>query len=74
MKTVLITIETSTTPLDVAYYAPDDGPIHGSVLLLHGNTMTFYTGDGVRAGDGLARQTSRLSFAALSKNQETARS
>jgi pimeloyl-ACP methyl ester carboxylesterase len=44
MKTELITIETSTTPLDGAYYEPDDGPIQGSVLLLHGNTMNFYTG------------------------------
>ena len=44
MRTELVTIETETTPLDGAFYLPDDGPVLGGVLLFHGNTMNFYVG------------------------------
>jgi pimeloyl-ACP methyl ester carboxylesterase len=44
MRTELITIETDTTPLDGAYYQPDDGRASHGVLLFHGNTMNFYVG------------------------------
>jgi pimeloyl-ACP methyl ester carboxylesterase len=44
MRTGLITIPTDTAPLDGAYYEPDDGRAAQGVMLLHGNTMNFYTG------------------------------
>jgi pimeloyl-ACP methyl ester carboxylesterase len=43
VKTTLVTIPTPTTPLDGAWYEPA-GPVRGAALLLHGNTMNFYTG------------------------------
>ena len=65
MKTELITIDTPTTPLDGAYHAPDDGPIRGSVLLLHGNTMNFYIG----APRFLPPVLTRMGFACLAFNR-----
>lgn len=44
MRTELISIETDTQPLDGAYYTPEDSVPWGGVLLMHGNTMNFYTG------------------------------
>jgi pimeloyl-ACP methyl ester carboxylesterase len=44
MRTELITIATDATPLDGAFYQPDDGGASQGVLLLHGNTMNFYVG------------------------------
>lgn len=44
MRTELVTIATDTTPLDGAFYQPDDGRAWNAALLLHGNTMNFYTG------------------------------
>ena len=44
MRTELVTIPTDTLPLDGAFHTPESGPIRGSVLLFHGNTMNFYTG------------------------------
>src|SRR5262245_29048531 len=44
MRTELITIATATTPLDGAFYLPDDGRASHSVLLLHGTSMNFYVG------------------------------
>ena len=44
MLTELVSIPTDTLPLDGAYYTPDAGPVRGGVLLMHGNTMNFYTG------------------------------
>jgi pimeloyl-ACP methyl ester carboxylesterase len=44
MRTELVSIETDTTPLDGAFYWPEDRRVRGSVLLFHGNTMNFYVG------------------------------
>jgi pimeloyl-ACP methyl ester carboxylesterase len=44
MRTELISIVTDSAPLDGAFYRPDAGPAAGAVLILHGNTMNFYTG------------------------------
>lgn len=44
MLTELVSLPTDTTPLDGAYYKPNGGPTRGGVLLMHGNTMNFYTG------------------------------
>jgi pimeloyl-ACP methyl ester carboxylesterase len=45
MRTELITLATPTTPLDGAFYTPEAGrPVLGSVLLLHGNRMSFLWG------------------------------
>ena len=39
----LVSIPTSTTPLDGMYYLPEK-PVRGAVQLLHGNAMNFYVG------------------------------
>ncbi len=44
MRTELITLPTGSTPLDGAFYLPDDRPPVGSVLLFHGNRMSFLWG------------------------------
>lgn len=44
MLTELVAIPTDTVPLDGAYYTPKDQPPLGAALLMHGNTMNFYTG------------------------------
>ena len=44
MRAELVSIPTDTLPLDGVYYTPVDGPVRGGVLLMHGNTMNFYTG------------------------------
>jgi pimeloyl-ACP methyl ester carboxylesterase len=44
MRTELITIATGTTPIDGAFHTPDDAPPRGSVLLFHGNRMSFLWG------------------------------
>ncbi len=44
MRTELVSIPTDTVPLDGAYYQPESGAAMGAVLLMHGNTMNFYTG------------------------------
>ena len=41
MRTELISIPTSTHPLDAAYYTPD-APSKGAVMYCHGNQMNFY--------------------------------
>ena len=43
MAVELVSIPTDTTPLDGLFYLPAGTP-SGAVLLLHGNTMNFYTG------------------------------
>ena len=43
MLAELVSIPTDTLPLDGLYYEPE-GKAHGAALLLHGNTMNFYTG------------------------------
>jgi len=44
MRAELVSIPTSTTPLDGLYYEPEGGAAAGAALLFHGNTMNFYTG------------------------------
>jgi pimeloyl-ACP methyl ester carboxylesterase len=44
VRTELISIPTDTVDLDGAWYVPERGEVLGVVLLLHGNTMNFYTG------------------------------
>lgn len=43
MKTTLVSIPTDTVALEGAWHEPE-GPAVGAVLLLHGNTMNFFTG------------------------------
>src|SRR5918997_1531476 len=43
MRTELVAIPTDSEDLDGAWYLPE-GEVLGVVLLLHGNTMNFYTG------------------------------
>jgi pimeloyl-ACP methyl ester carboxylesterase len=65
LKTALVTIPTDTTPLDGAWYEPEDGASAGAVLLFHGNTMNFYTG----APRFLPPALVRLGFACLAFNR-----
>jgi pimeloyl-ACP methyl ester carboxylesterase len=65
LKTTLVTIPTDTTPLDGAWYEPEDGVTSGAVLLFHGNTMNFYTG----APRFLPPALVRLGFACLAFNR-----
>lgn len=44
MHTELVSIPTDTVPLDGAWYRPEGGAATGAALLMHGNTMNFYTG------------------------------
>ena len=44
MPIELVSIATDTVPLDGLYYEPEGGATSGGVLLIHGNTMNFYTG------------------------------
>jgi pimeloyl-ACP methyl ester carboxylesterase len=43
VKTTLVSIPTDTVALDGAWHEPE-GPAVGAALLLHGNTMNFFTG------------------------------
>lgn len=65
MKTTLVTIATPTTPLEGAWYEPEDRPAHSAALLFHGNTMNFYTG----APRFLPPALSRLGLASLAFNR-----
>src|SRR5437763_16654293 len=65
MRTELVTIGTDTTPLDGAFYEPDDGAKAGGVLLFHGNTMNFYGG----APRFLPPALTALGFACLAFNR-----
>lgn len=44
MRAELVSIPTDTAPLDGAYYTPEGRGPRAGVLLMHGNTMNFYTG------------------------------
>ncbi|MGH7903115.1 MAG: alpha/beta hydrolase [Candidatus Dormibacteraceae bacterium] len=44
MRIELVSIPTETDPLDGLYHVPDDGPIRGGALIMHGNQGNFYTG------------------------------
>jgi pimeloyl-ACP methyl ester carboxylesterase len=69
MRTTLVTIPTDTTPLDGAFYEPEESGAGahaaGAVLLFHGNTMNFYVG----APRFLPPALARLGFACLAFNR-----
>jgi pimeloyl-ACP methyl ester carboxylesterase len=65
MRTTLVSIPTSTQPLDGAYYEPEGRPPGGAVLLFHGNTMNFYQG----APRFLPPVLTRLGLACLAFNR-----
>lgn len=44
MRGELVSIPTSTVPLDGMFYEPEAVPARGAVLLFHGNMGNFYTG------------------------------
>jgi pimeloyl-ACP methyl ester carboxylesterase len=44
MRLELVSIPTYTHPLDGLFYEPEGRAAAGAVLLMHGNTMNFYTG------------------------------
>ena len=44
MRVELVSIDTETIPLDGAWYEPENGPIRGAVLIMHGNQGNFYVG------------------------------
>ena len=44
MRLELVSIETSTYPLDGALYQPESGAGKGAILIMHGNCGNFYTG------------------------------
>ena len=44
MRLELASIETSTYPLDGAFYQPESGAGKGAILIMHGNCGNFYTG------------------------------
>jgi pimeloyl-ACP methyl ester carboxylesterase len=44
MRLELVSIETSTYPLDGVFYQPDSGGGNGAILIMHGNCANFYTG------------------------------
>ena len=44
MRLELVSIETSTYPLDGAFYQPESGAGKGAILIMHGNCGNFYTG------------------------------
>ena len=64
MRTELISIPTSTHPLDGAYYTPE-GPIKGAAMYCHGNQMNFY----VCAARFLAPYVTALGYAFLAFNR-----
>lgn len=68
MLTELVSIPTDTLPLDGAYYTPqtrDGQSPRGGVLLMHGNTMNFYTG----APRFLPPHLTALGYACLAYNR-----
>ncbi len=65
MRTELVAIPTDTVPLDGAFYTPEGAPVRGGVLLMHGNTMNFYTG----APRFLPPHLTALGYACLAYNR-----
>lgn len=61
----LVSIPTDTAPLDGLYYEPEGGANAGAVLMLHGNTMNFYTG----ALRFLPPELTRMGYACLAFNR-----
>jgi len=64
VKTTLVSIPTDTVALEGAWHEPA-GPAAGAALLLHGNTMNFYTG----APRFLPPALTRLGLACLAFNR-----
>jgi pimeloyl-ACP methyl ester carboxylesterase len=64
VRTELISIPTSTHPLDGAYYVPE-GAIRGAAMYCHGNQMNFY----VCAARFLAPYVTSLGYAFLAFNR-----
>jgi pimeloyl-ACP methyl ester carboxylesterase len=65
MRTELVSIPTDTLALDGAFYTPENVPLRGGVLLMHGNTMNFYTG----APRFLPPHLTALGYACLAYNR-----
>jgi pimeloyl-ACP methyl ester carboxylesterase len=65
MRATLVTIPTTTTPLDGVFYEPEDAAPVGAALLFHGNTMNFY----VCAPRFLPPALTRLGYACLAFNR-----
>ena len=67
MKTTLVSIPTETLGLEGAWHEPE-GRAVGAVLLLHGNTMNFFTG----APRFLPPALTRMGLACLAFNRNDA--
>src|SRR5258705_9788576 len=65
MRTELVSIPTDMVALDGAFYTPEDTPVRGGVLLMHGNTMNFYLG----APRFLPPALTQLGYACLAFNR-----
>ena len=65
MRLELVSIETSTYPLDGAFYQPESGASKGAVLIMHGNCGNFYTG----VPRNFAPLLVRLGYAVLAYNR-----
>jgi pimeloyl-ACP methyl ester carboxylesterase len=65
MRVELVSIPTETTPLDGAWYEPEDRPAVGAALIMHGNQGNFYTGPPRFLPPVLAR----IGFASLAFNR-----
>ena len=65
MKLELISIETSTYPLDGLFYQPEIDTGKGAILIMHGNCANFYTG----VSRHFAPLLTRLGYAVLTYNR-----
>ena len=65
MRLELVSIETSTYPLDGAFYQPESGAGKGAILIMHGNCGNFYTG----VPRHFAPLLVRLGYAVLTNNR-----
>jgi pimeloyl-ACP methyl ester carboxylesterase len=67
MRATLVSIATTTIPLDGVFYEPEGRAPLGAVLLFHGNTMNFYVG----APRFLPPVLTRLGLACLAFNRRS---
>jgi pimeloyl-ACP methyl ester carboxylesterase len=65
MKLELVSIETSTYPLDGVFYQPESNTGQGAILIMHGNCGNFYTG----VPRHFAPLLARLGYAVLAYNR-----
>ena len=65
MRLELVSIETSTYPLDGAFYQPESGASKGAILIMHRNCGNFYTG----VPRNFAPLLVRLGYAVLAYNR-----